>query len=164
MDATRISDGRPVILKKLPREEGRTNLKSTSFTLLSLLPPISEITAYAYSMSLSVPIILQLLCIRCYVHFPSSDPLLQTYGVFVTFFSHTCEVSLVSTRVNLGSCSTDYHRVSNLCMRTTLPTGMWPYVIIDFNSFPICSSSGTVHAETSCLTRQICSPSLFIPL
>ena len=48
-----------------------TNLKSTNFFHRSPLPPIPEIIAFAYSMSLSSPTIPKSLCNPCYVHLPT---------------------------------------------------------------------------------------------
>ena len=122
MDATRISDGRPVMLKKLPTEEGPYELEINK--LFSTEPLVSDPRNHCVRLLDVIelpndpPIIVHPL-LR-----PFADPPLRTFGEFVTFFSHTCEVSLVSPRAKSCSCPTDYHRVSNSCMRTTSPTGM----------------------------------------
>jgi hypothetical protein len=122
MDATRISDGKPVMLKKLLREEGPYELEINK--LFSTEPLVSDPRNHCVRLLDIIelpndpPIIVHPL-LR-----PFSDPPLQTYGEFVTFFSHICEVSAVSPRVKAYSCPTDYHRVSNSCTRTTSLTGM----------------------------------------
>ena len=122
MDATRISDGRPVMLKKLPKEEGPHELEISK--LFSTEPLASDPRNHCVRLLDVIelpndpPIIVHPL-LR-----PFADPPIQTYGEFVTFFSHICEVSFVSPRVKSCSCSTDYHRVSNTCTRTTSLTGL----------------------------------------
>jgi hypothetical protein len=91
MDATRISDGRPVMLKRLLPEEGpyehdinklfsteplASNPKNHCVQLLDVieLPGDSPILVH--------PLLR-----------PFFDPPLQTYGEFVTFFAQICEVS-----------------------------------------------------------------------
>ena len=120
MDATRISDGRPVMLKRLLREEGPYELEINKLFLTE--PLASDLRNHCVRVLDVIelpddpPIVVHPL-LR-----PFSDSPLQTYGEFVTFFSHTCEVSPVS-RLDSCSCSNDYHRVSNSCMRTTSLTG-----------------------------------------
>ena len=93
MDATRISDGKPVMLKKLPIEEGLHELEINK--LFSTEPLASDPRNHCVRLLDVIelpndpPIIVHPL-LR-----PFADPHLQTYGEFVTFFSHTCEVSLV---------------------------------------------------------------------
>ena len=93
MDATRISDGRPVMLKRLPREEGPYELEINKF--FSTEPLASEPRNHCVRLLdvIELPDDLPIL-----VHpmlRPFSDPPFQTFGEFVTFFSHTCEVSSV---------------------------------------------------------------------
>ena len=122
MDATRISDGKQVMLKMLPREEGPYELEISK--LFSTEPLASDPRNHCVRLLDVIelpddpPIIVHPL-LR-----PFADPPLQTYGEFVTFFSHTCEVSFVDPRVRLCSCPTDYPRVFNSCTRTTSLTGM----------------------------------------
>jgi hypothetical protein len=122
MDATRISDGKPVMLKKLLREEGPYELEINK--LFSTEPLVSDPRNHCVRLLDVIelpndpPIIVHPL-LR-----PFADPHLQTYGEFVMFFSHVCEVSPVSPRVKSCSCPTDCHRVSNSCTRTTSLIGM----------------------------------------
>jgi hypothetical protein len=99
MDATRISDGKPVMLKMLPREEGPHELEINK--LFSTEPLVSDPRNHCVRLLDVIelpndpPIIVHPL-LR-----PFFDPPLQTYGEFVTFFSHACEVSPVSPRVSI---------------------------------------------------------------
>ena len=92
MDATRISDERPVMLKMLPREEGPHEPEISK--LFSTEPLASDPRNHCVrvldvnELPNDPPIIVHPL-LR-----PFADPSLQTFGEFVTFFSHTCEVSL----------------------------------------------------------------------
>ncbi|KAH8988761.1 kinase-like domain-containing protein [Lactarius hatsudake] len=89
MDATRISDGRPVMLKRLPSEEGPYELQINK---LFSTEPLSSDPRNHCARLLDViqlpnedPIMVQPL-LR-----PFYDPPLQTYGEFVTFFAQICE-------------------------------------------------------------------------
>jgi len=93
MDATRISDGKQVMLKRLPYREGPHELEINK--LFSTEPLFSNSRNHCVQ-SLDViqlpndpPIIVHPL-LR-----PFYDPRLQTYGEFVTFFAQICEVSPV---------------------------------------------------------------------
>ena len=120
MDATRISDGKQVMLKMLPREEGPHELEISK--LFSTEPLASDPRNHCVHLLDVIelpndpPIIVHPL-LR-----PFSDPPFQTYGEFVTFFSHICEVSPVSPQII--RCPTDWQRVSNSCTRTMSRTGM----------------------------------------
>src|SRR6266702_159974 len=90
MDATRISDGRSVMLKRLPSEEGPYELQINK--LLST-EPLSSDPRHRCARLLDViqlpsedPIMVHPL-LR-----PFYDPPLRTYGEFVTFFAQICEV------------------------------------------------------------------------
>ncbi len=91
MDATRISDGRQVMLKKLIREEGPFELETNK--LFSTEPLASDPRNHCVHLLDVIelpndpPIIVHPL-LR-----PYDDPRFQTYGEFITFFSHICEVS-----------------------------------------------------------------------
>ena len=122
MDATRISDGRPVMLKRLVREEGPYELEINK--LFSTEPLASDPRNHCVRLLDVIefpddPPILVHPLLR-----PFSDPPFQTYGEFVTFFSHICEVSPISPRVKSCICRTDYHRVSNSCTGIMSPTGI----------------------------------------
>ena len=95
MDATRISDGRPVMLKRLLREEGPYELEINK--LFSTEPLASDPRNHCVRLLDVIelpndpPIIVHPL-LR-----PFADPRLQTYGEFVTFFLHICEVSPIGS-------------------------------------------------------------------
>jgi hypothetical protein len=89
MDATRISDGRPVMLKRLLSEEGPYELQ---INRLFSTEPLSSNPRNRCVQLLDViqlpneePIMVHPL-LR-----PFYDPPLRTYGEFVTFFVHICE-------------------------------------------------------------------------
>ena len=90
MDATRISDGKPVMLKRLPNEEGPYELQINK--LFSTEPLFTDQRNHC-SQLLDViqlpnedPIMVHAL-LR-----PFNDPPLRTFGEFVTFFAQICEV------------------------------------------------------------------------
>ncbi|KAI0294563.1 kinase-like domain-containing protein [Russula brevipes] len=89
MDATRISDGKPVMLKRLPLEEGPYELE---INRLFSTEPLSSNSRNHCVRLLDVielpddpPIAVHPL-LR-----PFYDPPFQTYGEFVTFFAQICE-------------------------------------------------------------------------
>jgi hypothetical protein len=94
MDATRISDGRQVMLKLLPREEGPYELEINK--LFSTEPLFSNPRNHCVHLLDVIelrndpPIIVHPL-LR-----PFSEPPFQTFGEFVTFFAQICEVSPLS--------------------------------------------------------------------
>jgi len=100
MDATRISDGKPVMLKMLPFEEGPYELEINN--LFSAEPLYSNPrnrcvqTLDVIRLPDDPPIIVQPL-LR-----PFYDPRLRTYGEFVTFFAQICEVSPVFPLMTCG--------------------------------------------------------------
>ena len=90
MDATRISDGRPVMLKRLPSEEGPYELQINK---LFSTEPLSSDRRNRCARLLDVirlpnedPIMVHPL-LR-----PFDDPPLRTYGEFVAFFAQICKV------------------------------------------------------------------------
>jgi len=101
MDATRISDGRQVMLKRLPIEEGPYELeisKLFSTEPLSSNPRNHCIPLYdVIRLPDDPPIIVQPL-LR-----PFYNPPFQTFGEFVTSFAQICEVNLVCPRTT--SCN-----------------------------------------------------------
>ena len=156
MDATRISDGKPVMLKKLLREEGPHELEINK--LFSAEPLASDPRNHCVRLLDVIelpndpPIIVHPL-LR-----PFANPPLQTYGEFVTFFSHTCEVSPLIPRVESCSCPTDTQGVqfmheNHVAHRYAVITLAFPFLI-----WP---TQGTVRTRISCLTHRICSPSLY---
>ena len=96
MDATRISDGKPVMLKRLLTKEGPYELEINR--LFSTEPLFSDPRNHCVhlldviELSDDPPIMVHPL-LR-----PFYKPPLQTYGEFVTFFSQICEVSPVCAR------------------------------------------------------------------
>ena len=93
MDATRISDGRQVILKRLLTEEGPYELEINK--LVSTEPLASNPRNHCVHLLDVIelphdPPILVHPLLR-----PYNDPRLQTYGEFITFFAQICEVSFV---------------------------------------------------------------------
>lgn len=94
MDATRISDGRPVMLKKLFKYEGLHELEINK--LFSTEPLSSDPRNHCVPLLDVImlrdepPILVHPLLRRHY------DPRFNTIGEFVTFFAQTCEVSPVA--------------------------------------------------------------------
>jgi hypothetical protein len=91
MDATRISDGRPVVLKRMLSQEGPYELEINK---LFSTEPLSSNPRNRCVQLLDVielpndpPIIVHPLLRPVY------KPPLKTYGEFVTFFAQICEVS-----------------------------------------------------------------------
>ena len=92
IDATRISDGRPVMLKNLPVEEGPYELEINR--LFSTEPlasnprnhcaPLLDVIQLPNESPIMVHSLLR----------PFNNPRFQTFGEFVSFFSQVCEVSL----------------------------------------------------------------------
>ena len=97
MDATRISDGRPVTLKRLLNEEGPYELHINR--LFSTEPLSSDPRNYCVQLLGVIelpndpPIMVHPL-LR-----PFDDPPLQTYGEFVSFFSQLCGVGLPFSKI-----------------------------------------------------------------
>jgi hypothetical protein len=92
MDATRISDGRPVVLKRLLLEEGPYELQ---INRLFSTEPLASNPRNHCARLLDVielpgeqPIMVHPLLRRHY------DPPIRTIGEFVTFFAQICEVRL----------------------------------------------------------------------
>ena len=91
MDATRISDGKPVMLKRLLREEGPYEISRLFSTEPLFTNPRNHCVQLLNVIELpnDPPIMVHPL-LR-----PFYDPPFQTYGEFVTFFAQICEVSSV---------------------------------------------------------------------
>ena len=93
MDATRIADGRPVMLKRLLDEEGPHELEiNRLFSTGSLASdpgnhcaPLLDVIQLPNEPPIMVHALLR----------PFYDPKFQTFGEFVTFFAQICEVSCV---------------------------------------------------------------------
>ncbi len=94
MDATRISDGKPVMLKRLLVKEGPHELQINK--LFSAEPLASDPRNHCaplldvIELPNDPPIMVHSLLRSFY------DPKFQTFGEFVTFFAQICEVSCVS--------------------------------------------------------------------
>jgi hypothetical protein len=92
MDATRISDGRPVMLKRLLVEEGPHELQINQ--LFSTEPLASNPQNYCVRLLDVIqllgdePILVHPMLRRHY------DPPIRTIGEFVTFFGQICKVRL----------------------------------------------------------------------
>jgi hypothetical protein len=125
MDATRISDGRPVMLKILPIEEGPYELQINR--LFSTEPLFSNTKNHCVQLLDVIelpnepPIAVHPL-LR-----PFNDPPLQTFGEFVSFFEQICEVCLplsYATRIELlnnwQGCT--IHARKPCCPSVCLPT------------------------------------------
>ncbi len=119
MDATRISDGRPVMLKKLPFEEGPHELEINR--LFSTEPLASNPRNHCAPLLdviqlLNEPPIMVHSLLR-----PFYNPRFQTFGEFVSFFSQVCQVSLASSGNGMywmTDWAADLARVYNSCTRT----------------------------------------------
>ena len=90
MDATRIADGKPVYLKRLPEEEGPYELQINR--LFSSVPLASDPRNHCACLLdvIELPNDEQIM-----VHSqlrPFNRPPFNTYGEFVIFFEHICEV------------------------------------------------------------------------
>ena len=129
MDATRISDGRPVMLKEVPLEEGPYELQINK--LFSTEPVSSDPRNYCVHLLDVIelpndpPILVQPL-LR-----PFYKPPLQTFGEFVTFFAQICEVSLVV--LDVTNRIPESRREYNSCMKITSLIG-WFTSILAFPS------------------------------
>jgi hypothetical protein len=91
IDATRISDGKPVMLKLLPPTEGPYELQINQ--LVSSEPLLSDPRNHCVPLLDVIelpnePKIMVQPRLR-----PFDDPPIQTYGEFIAFFSQLCEVS-----------------------------------------------------------------------
>jgi hypothetical protein len=119
IDATRISDGRPVMLKKLPSEESPDELPINR--LFSTEPLASDPRNHCvYLLDViqlpNEPPIMVHPLLR-----PYYNPRLQTFGEFVSFFSQVCEVSFASSGNDMYwmiDWAADLARVYNSCTRT----------------------------------------------
>jgi len=125
MDATRISDGRPVMLKLLLPTEGPHELRINQ--LVSSEPLRSDPRNHCAPLLdvIELPNEPQIM-----VHArlrPFNDPPMQTYGEFVAFFGQLCEVSATRFRgaVVLGTQQT---REYNYCMKTTSLIGTFSII------------------------------------
>ena len=122
MDATRISDNRPVMLKRLLVEEGPHELQNNR--LFSAEPlasnprnhcaPLLDVIELPNEPPIMVHPLLR----------PFHDPKFQTFGEFVTFFAQICEVNRVWCRTMKGESLIYQSRAWNSCTRTMLLIGM----------------------------------------
>jgi len=134
MDATRISDGRPVMLKKLPFEEGPHELEINR--LFSTEPlasnprnhcaPLLDVIQLPNDPPIMVHSLLR----------PFYDPRFETFGEFLSFFSQVCEVSLALPLTGVYWVA-DLARVYNSCTRTMSHIGVFIF-IFSFLSISFC--------------------------
>ena len=119
IDATRISDGRPVMLKMIPIEEISDELEINR--LFSTEPlasnprnhcaPLLDVIQLPNEPPIMVHSLLR----------PFYNPRLETFGEFVSFFSQVCQVSLASSGHGMywmTDWAADLARVYNSCTRT----------------------------------------------
>ena len=93
MDATRLADGKPVMLKRLLVEEGPHELQINRLFSDNLKPlasdprnhcaPLLDVIQLPNEPPIMVHALLRPFC----------DPKFRTFGEFVTFFAQICEVS-----------------------------------------------------------------------
>ncbi len=124
MDATRISDGRPVMLKRLLPIEGPYELQINQ--LFSSEPLVSDPRNHCARLLdvIELPNEHQIM-----VHpqlRPFNNPSMQTYGEFVAFFSQLCEVSGDPV---VWAVVTQLTRGYNSCMKTMSPIGTSPIIL-----------------------------------
>ena len=114
MDATRISDGKTVMLKKLPEREGPHELQINR--LFSSDPHASDPRNHCaplldvIELPNDPPIMVHSL-LR-----PFYDPRFQTFGEFVAFFGQICEVCVTPLFPNID-CIAQSTRAFNSCMK-----------------------------------------------
>ena len=121
MDATRLRDGKLVMLKKVYPEEGPYDLMITqlfSSPEFAQDPrnhcvPLLDILEARNDQKLMVFPFLR----------PFNNPRFQTFGEFVAFFAQICEVDLFNIRLPESSLIELWIRVSNSCTSETLHTG-----------------------------------------
>ena len=164
IDATRISDGRQVMLKMVPLEEGPYELEMNrlfSTEPLSSNPrnrcaPLLDVIRLPNDPPIMVHPLLR----------PFYNPRLQTFGEFVSFFAQACEVSPVLSCSACIGLRRILSRVYNSCMKTMSRIGTFPPFL---PLCPVTSSlrlyimSGTAHTKTSCSIQQTCIPTRSIP-
>ena len=121
MDATRLRDGKQVMLKKVYPEEGPHELIITqlfSSREFARDPrnhcvPLLDILEAQNGQKLMVLPFLR----------PFNNPRFQTFGEFVAFFAQICEVDIFNIRRRESSLIELWIRVSNSCTSETLHTG-----------------------------------------
>ena len=121
MDATRLRDGKRVMLKKVYPEEGPHELIITqlfSSREFARDPrnhcvPLLDILEAQNGQKLMVLPFLR----------PFNNPRFQTFGEFVAFFAQICEVDIFNIRCRESSLIELWIRVSNSCTSETLHTG-----------------------------------------
>ena len=156
MDATRISDGRLVMLKRLVKEEGPYELQINE---LFSTEPLSSNPRNRCARLLGVinlqddpPIMVHPL-LR-----PFYDPPLHTYGEFVTFYAQVCEVCplLRSGSDDSTHKGVQFMHLNNVAHRYFRPRS--PVALSHVTRI------ATAHMKTSCLIHQICILSPSTPL
>jgi len=164
IDATRISDGRQVMLKMIPFEEGPYELEMNrlfSTEPLSSNPrnrcaPLLDVIRLPNDPPIMVHPLLR----------PFYDPRFQTFGEFLSFFAQACEVRPVLSCAVCFGLGHILSRAYNSCMKTTLRIGTFVSFLpsCPVASFlPLYITSGTAHTKTSCSIQQTCIPTRSIP-
>jgi hypothetical protein len=164
MDATRISDGRPVMLKRVPFEEGPYELEINR--MFSTEPLASDPRNHCapllgvIELPNEPPIMVHSL-LR-----PFYNPRFQTYGEFVSFFSQACEVSLASRNDMywVVEQAADLVRVYNLCTKTMSRIGSSLSILLPFSP-PLCGaySCGLPHFRDCTSENIMLDPSKMYP-
>jgi hypothetical protein len=157
MDATRISDGKYVILKMLPEDEGPDELQLNRLFSSEHLAsnPRNHCAPLLDVIQLpNDPPIMVHSQLRLYY-----DPPFHTYGEFVAFFGQMCEVRRSFSPLVSLPCSIvqgiQFMHENHVAHRYLLLSTMLSMFLI--------RSSGTAHHKTSCLTHHGCIRNHFIP-
>jgi hypothetical protein len=161
MDATRISDGRPVMLKRLRQREGPYELQINN--LFSTEPLYSNPKNHCVHLLDVIELpgddsIMVHPHLRPFFH----KPQFQTFGEFVTFFEQICVVSLwyfVVARIRI----TDLTRGYNSCTKIMSPIGLFIVATSYRLVHPDWAIQGIVLSKTLCLTHRICILNPFTP-
>ena len=158
MDATRISDGKYVMLKKLLEDEGPHELQLNR--LFSSEPLTSNPRNHCAPLLDVIelpndPPIMVHSQLRTYY-----NPPFHTFGEFVAFFGQICDVRCSFSPYILIAIA-ELLRGFNSCTRITSLIGICFFL----RSYPCLSFclSGIARQKTSCLIRQECIRSHSIP-
>jgi hypothetical protein len=151
MDATRISDGKPVMLKRLVKQEGPYELQINK--LFSTEPLSSDHRNRCVQLLdvinlPDVPPIMVHPLLR-----PFYDPQLRTYGEFVIFYAQVCEVCILLCSGSDGSThkGVQFMHSNNVAHR-------YVHCRRSLVSLIYVTCTVTAQLKTSCLIHQICFP------
>jgi hypothetical protein len=128
MDATRVSDGTTVMMKRLLPEEGPYELQINR--IFSSDPLASDPRNHCARLLEVIELPNDPPIMVHHLLRPFNKPRFQTFGEFVAFFEQISEVGISSFAPR--SCITQFTRVYNLCTRTTLRTGTFPFGLIQY--------------------------------